>query len=97
MSLLVYAPFMHKVFLTSPINGKYIALSLPIIPIMVTITTQLSTCSLTHLDSQIGVEELRKKVVLAYPAAIKHTDAKGAVVLRPNPHPASLLAKLTQY
>jgi hypothetical protein len=35
MSLLVYAPFMHSVFLTSPINGRYIAMAVPVIPVMV--------------------------------------------------------------
>ena len=35
MSLLVYAPFMHSVFLTSPINGRYIGMAIPVIPVMV--------------------------------------------------------------
>jgi hypothetical protein len=35
MSLLVYAPFMHSVFLTSPINGRYIGMAVPVIPVMV--------------------------------------------------------------
>jgi hypothetical protein len=35
MSTLVYAPFMHSVFLTSPINVKYIGMAIPVIPVMV--------------------------------------------------------------
>jgi hypothetical protein len=46
---------------------------------------------------QIFVEETRKAIVRKYPAAVKRTDAKGDVTLVPNPHPASFIAKLTQY
>jgi hypothetical protein len=46
---------------------------------------------------QIFVEETRKAIVRKYPAALKQRDAKGNVTLVTNPHPASLIAKLTQY
>jgi hypothetical protein len=52
---------------------------------------------LTIFTLQIGVEELRKKIVARYPAALKLKDADGVEVLQANPHPAALLAKLTQY
>jgi hypothetical protein len=46
---------------------------------------------------QIFVEESRKAIVRRFPAAVKRTDTKGNVTLVPNPHPASFIAKLTQY
>jgi hypothetical protein len=96
MSLIVYAPFMHPVFLTAAINGKYIGLAIPIIPIMVNLNYAFCACfDVTFL--QIAVEELRKAIVRAFPACIKQVVAMGEYKLVPNPHPFAIIAKLTQY
>ena len=46
---------------------------------------------------QIAVEESRKCIVRAFPAAIKRTDERGVITMTPNPHVLSFVAKLTQY